>query len=137
MQMLVKHQLHNPQMALLLRRNHQLLVGSVKDDVLRAEHDITVDLEVGTTVALDSTEAGVGIDLSEGDGVSGNHGHVGGSNGDTEIRELGVAGICESTDLSVVDGTGNLLVVGIGDLLVNKEERSSGIWEISMARGSQ
>ena len=112
---------------LLLRCHHQGLVLSVENDILSSEHDVAVDLEVGAAVALDTTEAGVGIDLSERDGVTGDHGRVGWTHGDTEIWELCVAGVGETADLSVVGCASDLCVVGVCDLWVDEEERSTGV----------
>jgi hypothetical protein len=107
--------------ALLLRRNHQCFVLSVKHNVLSPKHNISVDLEVRTAVALHATEAGVSIDLSKGDCVAGDHGGVCLAHCDAEVWELGVAGIGESTDLSIVGCALDFGVVRVGHLRVNKE----------------
>jgi hypothetical protein len=112
----------------LLGRHLQSLVLAVENNILGAEHDVSVDLEVGTAVALDAAEAGVGVDLGEGNHVSGDLGHVGGAHGDGEIGHLCVAWVGETSDLGVVDGSLDLAVVGGGDLGIDEEEGSSGVF---------
>jgi hypothetical protein len=120
---------------LLLRRHHQSLVLSIENNVLSSEHDITVDLKVGSTVTLYTAEASVGIDLSKGDGVAGNHGGVRWAHCNTKIWELGVAGVGESAYLGVVGRTLDLCVVGVRDLGVDEEEGSTGVYQVKLITG--
>jgi hypothetical protein len=112
---------------LRLRRNLQRLVLAVKNDILAPKHNITIDLQSRAAVALYAAEACVGVDLSEGDGVTGDHGHVVGADVDAEVWESGVARVGEATDLGVVGGALDLGVVGIGDCVVDEEERGAGV----------
>ena len=104
------------------------LVTTVESNKLRPEHNVTVDLETRTLVSLDTTEAGrvCCINSREGDLATGNLGHVI-ANGDTHIGQLSIAGVDETTDLGVKLSTLDLRVVCLGDLLVDEEERCTGV----------
>lgn len=115
----------NPNLS--LRRNLQLLVLSIKHNILGPEHNITIDLDVRTAIALDPTEAGVSVDLGECDCGTRDLGHVGRAHSDGEVRERGVAGVGEAADLGVVDGTGYFGVIGCGDRCIDEEEGGSGV----------
>jgi hypothetical protein len=115
---------------LLLRCHHQSLVLSIENNVLSSEHDITVDLKVGSTVALYTTEASVGVDLGKGNCITGDHGGVRWAHGNTEIWELSVAGVGETAYLSVVGCALDLCVVGVCDLWVDEEEGSTGVFYV-------
>jgi hypothetical protein len=125
---------HKSKAPLLLGRNHESLVLSVEDNVLSSEHDVAVDLEVGATVTLDTTEAGVGVHLGEGDGVTGNHGHVRWAHSDAEVWKNGVAGVSEAAYLGIVGCTLDLCVVGVCDLGVDEEEGSTGVCFIGLEK---
>lgn len=117
---------------LFLGRHHQRLVLPVEDNVLSPEHDITVDLEIGTAVGLHTTEACVCVDLGEGDGVTGDHGGVGRTHCYAEVGQLGVAGVGEAAYLGVVGCALDFCVVGVGDLRVDEEEGGTGVWYMSV-----
>lgn len=105
------------------------LVAAVEGNELRLEHGVAVDLETGALVTLDATEAGgvCLIDGGEGDLVTGDLGHVGVTDGNSHIGKLSAARVDVATDLSVELGALDLGVVGVGDVLVDEEERSSGV----------
>lgn len=104
-------------------------VAAVESDKLSLEHGVAVDLETGTLVALNSTEAGrVGlVDSRESDLVSGNLGHVGVTNGNGHVGQSGVARVDETTNLGIELRTLDLGVVGIGDRLVHKEKGGTSV----------
>lgn len=103
-------------------RNHQLLVLPVKHYVLRFEHDIAVDLQVGAAVALHAAEAGSAVDLGEGDHVARHRRRVVVADSHTEVWKLRVAWIGVPTDLGVVFGALHFAVVGLGDGRVDEEK---------------
>lgn len=96
------------------------------------KHDITVDLDVGTTIGLHATEASIGIDLGKGDCVTGDHGCVGSTHCYAEVWELGVAGVGKATDLGVVGCALDFCVVGVCDLGVDEEEGGTGVCFVSV-----
>lgn len=112
---------------LFLRRHHQSLVLSIENNVLSSEHDITVDLKIGTAIALNTTEASIGIHLSKSDGVTWNHGGVRWTHCYTEIWKLSVARVGKAADLGVVGCALDFCVVGACDLWVDEEERGTSV----------
>lgn len=113
---------------LVLGRDAQALVAAVEHDELRLEHGVAVDLQVGAAVALDAAEArGAGlVDRRERHLVAGDRGHVV-ADGHAEVREVGVAGVSEAAGGCVVCGALYLAVVGGRDVIVDEEERGTGV----------
>jgi hypothetical protein len=122
---------------LLLQTETERLVAAVEGNKLRLEHGVAVDLETGTLVALDTAEAGrVGfVDRRKGNLRAGNLGHVVRADTDGHVGKSGRAGVDETTNLGVQLGTGNRGVVGLSDLLVNKEKRCTGVGNGVRAHG--
>jgi len=116
--------------ALFLRRNHQSLVLSIKDNILSPKHDISVDLKIGTTITLHATKTSVGVNLGKGNSVTRDHSGVIWTHGDAKGWEDSVARVCEAAYLRIVGCTLNFGVVCVGNLGVDKEEGSAGVWEI-------
>ena len=105
------------------------LVATVESDELGLEHCVSVDLETGTLVTLNTSKAG-GVSLvdgGKGDRTARNLGHVVVTNSNGDVGESSTAGVDETTDLGVELGTLDLGVVGIGDLLINEKERCTGV----------
>lgn len=104
-------------------------VAAVESDELGLEHDVTVDLKTSALVALNTTKAScVGlINSGEGDLVARDLGHVAVTDGNSHVGKLGVAGVDETANLGIVLRAFNLGVVGIGNVLVDKEERGTGV----------
>ena len=105
------------------------LVAAVESDELRLEHCVSKDLETGTLVALNTSEAGgVGlIDGGKSDCAARNLGHVVVTNSNRDVGESSIAGVDKTTDLGVELSTLDLGVVGIGDLLIDEKERCTGV----------
>lgn len=95
---------------------------AVKHHVLRPEHDVAVDLQVGPSVALDAAEAGVLVDLRKGDHVAGNHGRVVVADCHAEVWELSVARVGVAADFRVVFGALYFAVVGLGDSRIDEQK---------------
>lgn len=122
-------QTNEPCLDVLLLGEAKRLVTAVESDQLRLEHGVAEDLKAGALVALDAAEAG-GVGLvngGEGDGLAGDLGHVAVADGDGHIGEGGSAGVDEAADLGVELGARDRGVVGVGDLLVDEEERGTGV----------
>jgi hypothetical protein len=103
----------------------------VENDILALEEDITEDGEANTRVALDTTVAG-GATIGDGgvvDVFARNNGIVA-LNSHSEVREVGVAVESVTTNGAVVLGTGNLLVVGGDNRVVNQEKSGASICTI-------
>ncbi len=97
----------------------QLLVPTVKHYVLCPEHDITVNLNLSTTVALYPTKARTLGYFGKCDHVARNHRSVIVAEGHAESRKLSIARVGVAASLGVVFRALNLAVVCCSDLWVN------------------
>lgn len=105
------------------------LIAAVESNQLSLEHGVAIDLKTSTLVALDTTEAG-GVSLvdgGEGDLVTGDLGHVGVADGDGHVGESGATWVDVTSDLGVELSALDLGVVGVGDLLIDEEQRCAGV----------
>jgi len=100
----------------------QLLVPTIKHDVLCPEHDITVDLNARTTIALYPTKARVLIHLGKCDHVTRNHSSVVTANGHAESRKLSTARVGVAASLRIVFRALNFAVVCCSDLWVDQNK---------------
>lgn len=112
----------------VLWRNMQLLVPTVKHDVLRPEHDVTVNLNLRTTVALYPAKARTLRYFGKCDHVARNHRSVIVAEGHAESRKLSIARVGVAAGLGVAFRALNLAVVCCGDLRVNQNQRSAGVY---------
>ena len=106
----------------------QLLVPTVKHDVLRPEHDIAVNLNLSATIALYPTKARILGYLGKCNHVARNHRSVIVAEGHAESRKLGIAWVGVAASLEAVFRALNLAVVCCGDLWVNQNQRSAGVY---------
>ena len=109
-----------------MRSKRHGIVLDVEDSELGLEEDVAINLEVGTLVALHGANASVRLGTSTVDGlkikkalINGSHIIV--SKGNIEVLQLRVARESEEALGLIKLGTLDLAVVGLGNVVVDKE----------------
>jgi hypothetical protein len=103
-----------------------LRATSIEDNVLAFKKDVTEDRKANARVGLDTTVAGVGSSGGEVDVVTRDSGSVV-TNGDGEVRDIGIAVEDVATLAFVVLGAVDAVVVGLDDIIVKENKSSTSV----------
>lgn len=101
--------------------------ASIEDNVLALKEDIAEDGEANARVGLDTTVAGVGSGGGEVDVVTRDSGSVV-TNGDGEVRDIGIAVEDVTTLAVVVLGAVDAVVVGVDNIVIKENKSSTGVY---------